>query len=200
MKTLCRRKGKDFGRKMGRAEISRLKAFIFLPLHLSATLPPGFEPWNSANQHQTSTINKKLSACFRILPRSSAFFRVSGREACRAEAAAAKPGRRQSELNWAVVGQRTHDLCNYLKSNHLQIKRSQASRAESKWVQVVQDPVSLTQQIKQSAQCLETFWRNDRWHLFSRRPLHASYKSMKGRFLSISPPACLLPMWIHEIK
>jgi hypothetical protein len=45
-----------------------------------AILPPGFVPQNSAKQQQSSTIHRKLSAYFRILPHSSAFFRVSGRE------------------------------------------------------------------------------------------------------------------------
>jgi hypothetical protein len=36
MKTLCCANREESGRNMGRAEISRLKAFIFLPFHLSA--------------------------------------------------------------------------------------------------------------------------------------------------------------------
>ena len=108
-----------------------------------AILPPGFEPRNSAKRQQTSTIHRKLSANFRILPRSSAFFRVSGREGLRqkgdpareegspAAIVAAGTGKgnlyRQSDPNRPVVGRRFHGLCNCLETNQLQIKRGQAS-------------------------------------------------------------------------
>jgi hypothetical protein len=125
-----------------------------------AFLPPGFEPRNSAKPQQTSTTHRKLSAYFRLLPDYSAFFRVSGKEGLRQKGGPAK-GKgssaaivgagagegylyRQSDPNRAVVGQRTQDLCNYFKSNYLQIKRDRTSPAQSKWIQAVQDPVILT--------------------------------------------------------
>jgi hypothetical protein len=50
----------------------------------------------------------------------------------------------QSDPKRALIDQPIRDLCNYFKSNHLRIKRGQASPGESKWVQVVLDPVTLT--------------------------------------------------------
>jgi hypothetical protein len=61
----------------------------------------------------------------------------------------------QSDPKPATIGRRFRDLCNYFNSNHLQVKRgrpacraeaaaAKAGQGESKWIQAVQAPVTLT--------------------------------------------------------
>jgi hypothetical protein len=100
MKTPWRGTGKDFGRKMGWAEISRLKAFIFLPFHLSAISEgkPGRRP---------------MAAVCRQPLRDK-----KGRE-CRGQGGFYG----QSEPIRARVGQQFRNFYKYIEANHLQIKR-----------------------------------------------------------------------------